>query len=444
MTTATQQTSTGIQETYTVYGHASELFTATDEEVMLTGPAGTGKSRAILEYLNFAAMTYPRARILMVRKTRRSLTESGMVTLEQKVLHPAQRVRFKSSVQQYQYPNGSILAVGGLDKPEKILSSEWDIIYCQEATELDESDWEMCSMRLRNGVLPVQQIIGDCNADKSTHWILSRVRDSKLRRLETEHEDNPFLFNRDGSMTPAGKKYIERLDQLTGVRYARYRKGLWVSAEGMVYEDTWEPSRILMNKREIPKEWLRYLAIDFGFTHPFVCLWAAVDPDGRLHIYRQLYMTKRLVEDHAKQIKSVSRWGEKSGDPLPRAIICDHDAEDRATLERHLGLRTLPAQKNVSAGIQLVASRFRLAGDNKPRVYIYRDSLIERDRELAESKQPTCLEDEPESYIWKEDSAGKKDEPVKENDHALDALRYLISHMDLKPTTVTYSNNRIY
>lgn len=439
------QTSTGIEETYMVYGHAGELFSCTDEEVMLTGPAGTGKSRVILEYQNYLATEYPRSRHLMARLTRRSLTESGMVTFEQKVLHPAQRVKFKSSVQEYQYPNGSILAVGGLDKPEKILSSEWDTIYIQEGTEVEEDTWEMCSMRTRNGVTPLQQILGDCNAGKSTHWILQRVQNGKLRRLKTYHEDNPVYFNRDGTMTKEGERYIGKLDRLTGVRYARYRLGLWVSAEGMIYEDTWNEKHILVNNRhDIPKEWPRYLAVDFGFSHPFVCLWAAQDPDGRLHIYRQIYRTKRLVEDHAKDIKRLSRWGEKSGEPFPRAIICDHDAEDRATLERHLGLRTLPAQKNVSAGIQLVASRFKLAGDGKPRVFIYRDGLVERDRELAEAKQPTCLEEEPESYIWKEDSAGRKDEPVKENDHALDALRYLVAHFDLRPSTVTYSNQRIY
>jgi PBSX family phage terminase large subunit len=431
-----------IEETYRAYGNIGKLFTSKEPELLMAGPAGTGKSRGILEYLNYAATEYPGARVLMVRKTRRSLTESGMVTLEQKVLHPAQGVRFKSSVQQYQYPNGSIIAVGGLDKPEKILSSEWDIIYPQEATELEENDWEMCGMRLRNGKLPVQQMIGDCNADKSTHWLLQRARAGRTLMLETRHEDNPVLFNRDGTRTAEGERYLSRLDQLTGVRYMRYRLGLWVSAEGMVYEDSWDPARNIVDRFPIPKEWPRYLVVDFGYTHPFACLWAAQDPDGRLYIYRQIYKTKTLVEDHAKEIKRVSRWAEKDGDPLPRVIICDHDAEDRATLERHLGLMTTPAHKSVSDGIQAVASRFRNAGDGKPRLMILRDSLVERDRDLAEGKQPTCLEEEPESYIWDIRQGMKKGEqPVKEGDHGLDALRYLTAFHDLAPSGVTYYKN---
>ncbi len=433
-----------IEETYRPYGGNSQLFTSKQPELILSGPAGTGKSRANLEYLNYWAMNYPGARLLMVRKTRRSLTESGMVTFEQKVLHPAQGVRFHGGKQQYQYPNGSILAVGGMDKPSKIMSTDWDIIYFQEATEGDEEDWEICTIRLRWGGLPIQQMIGDVNPGPSTHWILQRARDNKTVLLETRHEDNPMLFNRDGTKTPEGERYLSKLDNLTGVRYARYRLGLWVSAEGMVYEDSWDRSRNLINRYHIPAEWPRYLAVDFGFTHPFVCLWAAIDPDGRIIVYRQIYKTKTLVEDQAKEIKRVSRWGENGGEPLPRAIICDHDAEDRATLERHLSLYTVPAHKSVSDGIQAVASRFRAAGDGKSRIQIMRDCLVERDRDLAEGKQPTCLEDEPESYVWDTRQGAKKGEqPVKESDHGLDALRYLVAYFDLVPSTVKYSQ-RIY
>lgn len=432
----------GVQETYTVYGNSSKLFTSSCPELMLEGPAGTGKSRANLEYLNYWAMRVPGCRLLMVRKTRRSLTESGMVTLEQKVLHPAQGVRFKSSVQQYQYPNGSIIAVGGLDKPSKIMSSEWDIIYCQESTELSEDDWESCSIRLRNGRLPVQQMIGDCNPGPSSHWIKQREQTGRLLCLPTRHEDNPALFNRDGSMTAEGERYLEKLDQLTGVRYSRYRLGLWVSAEGMVYEGSWDPKYNIINHFNPPAEWPRYLSIDFGYTHPFVCLWGAIDPDGRIYIYRQIYRTRMLVEDHARVIKSVSKWGERGGDPLPRVIIVDHDVEDYKTLERHLGLITTPAKKSVSDGIQAVASRFRVAGDGKPRLFVMRDSLVERDRDLAEAKQPTELAEEPEVYIWDMGQGKKKGEqPVKEYDHGLDALRYLVAHHDLEASGVSYYKN---
>lgn len=429
---------------YLPRGAARALFSMRDPEVLLSGPAGTGKSRAILEKMHVIAHRYPRARLLMLRKTRRSLSESGMVTYWQKLMPELDGVVWKPSMQQYQYPNGSILAVGGLDRPSKILSSEWDVIYAQEATELREEDWEACTMRLRNGIVPYQQMLADCNPDAPTHWLKQRAARGATLMLESRHEDNPVLFDANGEMTTEGRRYLGVLEQLTGVRLARYRYGIWAAAEGTVYEDSWDAARNVVDDFPIPTEWPRYLAIDFGYTNPFVCLWAAQDPDGRLYIYRQIYQTKTLVEDQARAIRRLSRWGQSGGDPLPRAIICDHDAEGRATLERHLGLISRPANKQVSAGIQAVAARLRPAGDGQPRLLILRGSLVARDPDLAARKLPTCLQDEPESYVWDmRQGMARGEQPVKEHDHALDAVRYLVAHFDLKPSDVRYSN-RVY
>lgn len=432
-------TSPEIIINYTPRGAARDIFSLQNPELVVSGPAGTGKSRAILEKIHLMGLKHPGIRMLMVRKTRRSLSESGMVTYWQKVRPDLDRVQWKPSMQQYQYPNGSILAVGGLDKPGKIMSSEWDVIYAQESTELNENDWEACTIRLRNNKMPYQQLIADCNPDAPTHWLHQRAISGKTLMKESRHEDNPVLFDANGVITLEGTRYIGSLDALTGVRLARYRYGIWASAEGTVYQESWDRKHNLIDPFPIPTSWSRYLVVDFGFTHPFVCLWAAIDPDGRIYVYRQIYKTKTLVEDHAKEIKRVSKWGQKDGDPLPREIICDHNAEDRATLERHLGLRTIPAHKSVSDGIQAVASRFRVAGDDKPRLMILRDCLVEADRDLAQAKQPTCVEDEPESYIWDTRQGMKRGEqPVKESDHGLDCLRYLCAKFDLQPAGVSY------
>src|SRR5258708_2156502 len=160
--------------------------------------------------------------------------------------------------------------------------------------------------------------------------------------LRPEERVQPFGGSR---FHPPGFRYtnssiVGSLTGLTGVRRSRFFAGLWVAAEGTVYEDAYDRALNVVKPFPIPKEWPRYLSIDFGFTNPFVCGWWARDDDGRLFCYREIYMTKRLVEDHAEAIKHYSRWGQDGGDPLPREIICDTDAEDRATLERHLGFMT--------------------------------------------------------------------------------------------------------
>jgi PBSX family phage terminase large subunit len=409
----------------------------------------TGKTYAALYKVHLLLTLFSGAKALVARKTNTALAGSALATYRDMV-DIREGVRYfggnKVRPSAFEYPNGSQLIVNGLDKPDKVKSWEFDIALVNEATECEEEDVEFVRSRLRHGKLPYHQLMMDVNPGPPNHWLNVRMNSGKTTRLLSRHEDNPRYFDiNTGTWTQEGYDYIEGvLGGLTGVRLARLRYGIWASAEGTVYEDTWDRARNIINHFTIPPEWPRYLAVDFGFTNPFVCLWAAQDPDGRLYIYRQIYRTKTLVEDHAKVIRQLSKWGQPGGDPLPRAIICDHDAEDRATLERHLGLRTLPAQKNVSAGIQAVASRFKAAGDNRPRVMILRDSLAERDMELVAKKAPCCLEDEPESYIWDVRQGMKHGEaPVKDNDHGLDSLRYLCAYFDLIPSTVAYSN-RIY
>jgi PBSX family phage terminase large subunit len=427
-------------------GAAMELGRCRDIEVCLDGPAGTGKTFACLYKVHILLTLYPGAKALVARKSNVSLAGSAMATFRN-LIQDTESARYfggnKIKPAAFEYPNGSLMIVSGLDRPEKIKSYEFDIAYLNEASEMVVDDIEFVRSRLRNGKLPYHQLIMDTNPDAPTHWLNARMNEGTTTRLLSRHEHNPRFYDTvTQNWTEEGYNYIEGvLGGLTGVRLARLRYGIWAAASGTVYEDAWDRARNVVDPFPLQPEWPRYLGIDFGYVHPFVCLWAAIDNDGRIIIYRQIYKTKTLVEDHAKQIKHLSRWGQDGGDPLPREIICDHDAEDRATLERHLGLITMPAHKNVSAGIQAVASRFKAAGNGKPRIVIFRDSLKDVDRELMQAKKPTRLEDEPDSYVWDTRQGLKRGEaPLKESDDGLDTLRYLTARFDLLPTEVKYSN----
>ena len=85
-----------------------------------------------------------------------------------------------------------------------------------------------------------------------------------------------------------------------------------------------------------PDALARYWAIDFGFTQPFCFQAWAKDEEGRLYRFAELYHTGMLVEEAAHRIKE---WMRRKGEDFPEAILCDHDAEGRATLEKHLGVR---------------------------------------------------------------------------------------------------------
>lgn len=401
-------------------GAAAELYLRVDPEIVLSGPAGTGKTRGALEYLHDCLFSYAGARALIIRKTLTSLTSTALVTYQQKVLRESDRVSFfggnKVDPAAFRYPNKSVLVVGGMDKAEKVMSSEYDLIYAPECTELTEAEWEQAGTRLRWGRMPYQQQVGDCNPGPPTHWLKKRADSGKTVLLESRHEDNPSVT----------ADYLARLDALTGHRYQRLRLGRWAAAEGLVY-DGWDAAIHLIDRFAIPVEWPRYWVLDFGYTNPFVCQWWAEDPDGRLILYREIYRTQRLVEDHAADVLMASK-----GEPKPAAVIADHDAEGRATFDRKAGVTTKPAHKAVIDGIQAVAARLKRAGDGKPRLLIMRDSLVERDSALEDGR-PGCTVEEFDGYVWDTSNGRKRgEEPVKKDDHGLDALRYMVAYRDVK------------
>ncbi|WP_406324468.1 phage terminase large subunit [Streptomyces niveus] len=428
---------------YEPRGAARELFRTRASEVAMAGPAGTGKSLACLFRVHLAALNNPGVRCLIVRKTAVSLSATTLVSYEKKVAAHALAAGivtwFGGSPREaaaYRYDNGSRIVVGGMDKPEKVLSSEYDLVFADEATELTETDWETLGTRLRNGVLSWQQQLAACNPSQPKHWIKQRSDRGTMTMLNSRHHDNPAYVRADGTLTAQGADYMAKLDALTGVRKLRYRDGIWAAAEGLIYEG-WDEAAHLIEPFKIPDSWTRWLCVDFGFTNPFVCQWWAEDPDGRLYLYREIYRTKRLVEDHAKDIlRLVTDDNGEWTEPQPRAAICDHDAEDRATLEKHLGLGTWPAKKGVSDGIQAAQSRFKIQDDGKPRLFLVRGALAEVDPLLVSAKKPTCTEEEITGYVWAVKPGGALQEaPVKEHDHGMDCLRYMVAQRDLTAQT---------
>lgn len=460
-------------DTYLIHSYAPRgacraLFADKSGEVLLSGPAGTGKSRACLEKLHALALNNHHFRGLIVRKTLASLGSTALVTWREHVaaesIEAGDIEYYGGSAEeppQYRYRNGSRIMIGGMDKPTRIMSSEYDCTYIQEAIELTEEDWESITTRLRNGRVSYQQIISDTNPAEPTHWLKVRMDRGQISVHESRHEDNPILFdevavpNGDGTkrlefqVTERGADYIARLDALTGVRHARYRRGLWVAAEGVIYEG-YDPAVHVIDGFEPPAHWPRWWVIDFGFVNPFTWQEWVEDDDGRLILYREIYHTRRTADVHATQIIELctepiegyehpagqprfAHHGRRWITPRPRAIICDHDAGDRALLERELGLSTNAAVKGVSDGIQVTEMRMKPGHDGRPRLMLMRGALIERDESLVQARKPCCLAEEIPGYVW-DVGAGKKikEQPLKENDHGCDAMRYLIAQRDLR------------
>ena len=390
--------------------------------ILLTGSAGGGKSRAAGEKVHAYMKKYPRSTGLMLRKAREYASKSIVPFMDRTVIGNDPTVTMKKVDTVFEYDNGSMLYWGGMkdDAQREGLRSigqdgSLDIVWIEEANAFTRDDFNEILARMRGKAAPWRQVILSTNPDHPQHWIYTDlILNGEAKAYYSGALDNKY--------NPPS--YIEFLNRLTGVLKARLVDGLWVQAEGAVYSE-WDPSIHVIEPFEVPADWRRVMSIDFGYANPFVCQWWAIDNDGRMYLYREIYMSERLVEDHAGQITQVN------GDDLVEMVVADWDAEDRATLERH-GVYTEPATKDISPGIQAVKARLAVADDGRPRLFIMRGATVEEDGRVAEMKKPTSTEAEITGYVWPKSIDGKpiKEVPVKINDHGMDALRYAVMYVD--------------
>lgn len=451
-------------------GGAKEIWGSKQHELIIHGPAETGKTRVCLEKINALAWKYPGTQAVIVRKTYASLKGSVLQTYERHVLGAWDQdsKMFDASLtpvekyggeapQFYDYPNGSRIWVGGLDKASRILSSERDIIYVNQCEELSHEDWQIlltrATGRARN--MPYAQVLGDANPGPATHWILERGKLGHTKLVQSRHEDNPTLFNPEtGKMTKQGIITMRILDSLVGVLNKRLRRGLWVSAEGVVYEEFNQDIHVI-DPIELPASWPRFITVDFGYSNPFVCSWWCESPTGDFYMYREIYHSQILVEHHARAIRYLSGAAKSitSKSPYFHIIrhskrakspenvvggISDHDSEDAATLEAH-GVYTVNAFKSVSRGIEEVKKRLKVRDDERAGIYFFRDSLAhEIDPLLVEGHRPQTTVDEMDSYIYPKAADGRpvKEIPVQLYNHGVDAMRYLLATLFCAPVEV--------
>lgn len=376
---------------------------------------------------------------LLLRKTHQSLVASTLQEFEKSVavneLASEEVKWFGGSGARpaaYMYRNGSLVIPGGLDRPSKFLSMSVDRIYIDEATEVTATAVEVLMTRLRGSAATYKQLLMMTNPAAPSHHLYEMAREGRAEMLFSKHTENPYLFNRDGTPTAIGETYMERLKSLSGVRRARYLEGLWVAAEGQVF-DAWRDDIHVIDPFEIPSDWRTVWVWDQGFQNPQVFQRWAVDGDGRAYLTHEMSVRQRLVEDFARDILELK---EQYGWKWPEVFVADHDGGGRATMERHLGYTTHKAKKAVSPGLQAVANRLAVQKDGKARLYVFRDALVGQDPMAASDKRPRGLVAEVGGYVWQTipgTDGVPKEEPVKQHDHSMDCMRYLCAYLDLTP-----------
>jgi hypothetical protein len=337
--------------------HAIRNF-ALPKQLLIVGPAGTGKTFGVLAFLHLLAADIPNVRILVCRQTRVSLTESVLVTYEQEIL-PADGMEFISrgvsrrNRSGYFYPNGSQISLGGLEDARRVLSSAWDVVYVNEAIEVEESSWDTLSTRLNR---PGRRsrfgyLIGDTNPGDPAHWLKAHCDDGRIASWEAGHKANPALW--DGlDWTPAGDAYLESLGKLRGTRRKRLLEGLWAAGEGAWFE-TFDSSLHVSDRAEFDPRFPVHLAVDTG-VHTGAVWFQVVGSgiDAEVRVFGDYYSATVPAFENARLI--LERSGELTGRGTP-----DHYGRTIAPFD--VGRMDPSGNSNNGTGV-VIGSEFLRAG----------------------------------------------------------------------------------
>ncbi len=350
-------------------------------ELLVCGPAGTGKTYPILTILHCLCADNPGLRVLFMRATRVSLTESVLVTFEQEVL-PADSCEGMSQGAQrshrhsYRYANGSEIVLGGLDRnATRILSTAWDIVYANEAIELQQEVWETIGTRISRPGRDrrLGWLIGDTNPSHPGHWLKTRCDSGGTALWDTTHQANPLLH--DGTTwTEAGIAYLARLARLTGPRRKRLLEGIWAQGEG-IWFDTFD-SEIHVNVAiaEFDPRLKTYLSIDSGVWTGAVWWQVREYPFTQITVFDDYLSEGLSAERNARAIRAKGQpygylqrvYTDPAGgarNPVGPTVIAEYERAGLTPLERW-------PLRSVADGLELVQSL--LGGDGNPtRLFIH-------------------------------------------------------------------------
>ena len=242
----------------------------------------------------------------------------------------------------------------------------------------------------------------NCNPESAEHWFykewICNTRQKKALHLHFTMQDNPIL-------SPEQIADAERL--YTGVFYNRYIKGLWCVAEGLIYP-MFDKAVHVTHHPELQPGGDYYISCDYGTLNPTSAgLWY-LQPDGHAIRLREYYYDGRKTKTPRTDEEHYAALEQLAGDVADkvRAVIVDPSAASFIECIRRHGLfRVWQADNSVLNGIRDTSSLLQMQ-------YLHIcDNCTDIIREFS-------------LYRWDESAA--EDRPIKENDHAMDDMRYFV------------------
>lgn len=404
---------------YQAYGEQHQFVVAHQNFAALRGGIGSGKTvggaiRAVLaacgqvggrpiQTPNLGVVTAPTYTMLRDASLRTFEEVAGDLLID-----------FNKQQMRATLINGSEVLFRSADRPDRLRGPNLSWCWLDEAAYYSDKVYPIMVGRLRQfGKLGYLWLT---TTPKGRNWVYKEFVQTKrpnriLFQLRTK--DSPFL---DPEI------YDAWVETYVGDFAIQELEGEFIAFEGLIYP---EFNRGLHVTTRLPERFKTVIAgVDWGFTNPGVILVLGVDSDGRMWLLHEEYRRKLLIDEWAnlaKQLKELYRI---------ETFYCDPSEPDYIDKFEAVGCVAKGADNTVTTGIQAVRARLIARIDGLPRLMI------------AESAIHTATEFE--QYQWMEHRHGLREQPMKVNDHTMDALRYAILMFDEKaPTPITVTSKKI-
>ncbi len=373
------------------------------DALICDGAVRSGKtSLMVLAFIDWAMREFDRQRFGICGKTVKSAAEN-MITpyLSMRYAKKRYTLRWRSSKQILEVRQGRRVnyfeVFGGRDESSFALIQGRTLagVLLDEVVLMPES---FVNQALARCSVEGARMWFSCNPGNPSHWFKKEWIDKRKERgalyLHFEMTDNPSL----------SQKTLERYQAMySGVFYDRYIRGLWVAAEGLVYDMFDKDFHVVPSVPRAYEEY--YISCDYGTLNPTSAgLWGLAA--GKWYRIREYYYDgrkahdQRTDEEHYEAIEALA-----SGLPIRKIIVDPSAASFIEVIRRHDRFMVEQASNRVLDGIRDVATRLN-AGD----IFIC-DCCADCIREFG-------------LYRW--DEKATEDRPLKTDDHAMDDVRYFV------------------
>lgn len=340
------------------------------------GGSRSSKTYSILQLLIIEALKKIQL-ITIVRKSFPSLRGSVMRDWKEIMIDMGiyKDNRHSKTENLYNFDNGSVIEFISLDDPEKIKGRKRDILYINEANEIDFEGWIQLKLRTTG------KVFIDYNPSEHEHWVYDLITKEGTSLIKSTYKDNPFL-------TEDQVNYIENLIDIDYNYYLIYTLGEKPVPTSRVYTHFKEYSHTINPDYTI-------YGLDFGFNDPCALVKVMFEND-KVYIEEMLFENKLTSQDLIDKIKPMILNSD--------TIYCDSARPEIIEDMRRNGLNAVSSIKDIKDGIDTIKSS---------KIYVNINSKN--------------LWRESKAYNWKVDKRGKILDIVDDKyNHSMDAMRYAV------------------